>query len=201
VEINYEAGAIIGQFYKEELTPVIHEVEKIKKDFTKATKYNYKLAGNISKEFELTESKRFLESLMLPFVMKHSEIFKEMPILTNDVPITLQDLWVNFQAKYEFNPLHCHDGLFSFVLWLDIPFSNKDELQMPHVKDSNSQSAGNFIFVVSGRNGVETIDLPVDKEWNYKFALFRADLIHTVYPFYTSDNYRVSVSGNFYYLT
>ena len=31
--------------------------------------------------------------------------------------LELHSLWVNYQSKHEFNPVHIHDGLFSFVIW------------------------------------------------------------------------------------
>ena len=54
-------------------------------------------------------------------------------------------------------------------------------------------------FVIPSVVGIETLDLRADKDWNYKFALFKSDLTHQVYPFFTSDEYRITVSGNFYY--
>jgi hypothetical protein len=36
----------------------------------------------------------------------------------------------------------------------------------------------------------------VDNTWEGKMALFPADLNHIVYPFYTSEDYRISISGN-----
>jgi hypothetical protein len=39
-------------------------------------------------------------------------------------------------------------------------------------------------------------DMCVDNTWEGKMALFPADLNHIVYPFYTSEDYRISISGN-----
>jgi hypothetical protein len=41
----------------------------------------------------------------------------------------------------------------------------------------------------------------VDKEWEGKIALFPAKLNHLVYPFYTSDEPRISISGNIGFAT
>ena len=38
--------------------------------------------------------------------------------------------------------------------------------------------------------------VPADNEWEGKMALFPAQLNHQVYPFYTSDEYEISISGN-----
>ena len=36
----------------------------------------------------------------------------------------------------------------------------------------------------------------VDKSFEGKGFMFRSSQAHTVYPFYTSDDYRISISGN-----
>jgi len=41
---------------------------------------------------------------------------------TDNVNIIMNDAWVSFQNKHEFNPAHRHPGLISFVIWIDIPF-------------------------------------------------------------------------------
>jgi hypothetical protein len=38
--------------------------------------------------------------------------------------------------------------------------------------------------------------LPVDKKMNGVMCVFPAPMIHYVTPFYTSDEYRISVAGN-----
>ena len=43
-------------------------------------------------------------------------------------------LWVNYQKKYEFNPLHDHSGMFSFVIWMKIPYEHDNEKELHWVK-------------------------------------------------------------------
>lgn len=38
--------------------------------------------------------------------------------------------------------------------------------------------------------------IPVDKTYDGVLCIFPSKLNHQVYPFYTSDEYRISVSGN-----
>jgi len=35
--------------------------------------------------------------------------------------------WFNFQKKGQFLPQHTHDGLYSFSLWLQIPYEYEEE--------------------------------------------------------------------------
>jgi hypothetical protein len=40
--------------------------------------------------------------------------------------------------------------------------------------------------------------LPIDKKWEGQMLLFPALLNHSVFPFYSSNDYRISVSGNLF---
>jgi hypothetical protein len=108
----------------------------------------------------------------------------------------LFNLWVNFQKKYEFNPMHVHDGLYSFVIWHKIPYKIDEEKARLKMKEIDKR-AGMFAFLFTGLDGkIHSEALPVDNSWEGKCALFPAKLNHLVYPFYTSDDYRISISGN-----
>ena len=111
--------------------------------------------------------------------------------------IELFNLWVNFQKKHEFNPMHVHDGLYSFVIWHRVPYTMEDEkARLPSIRDADFR-AGMFAFFYSEPGGkIFQEAIPVDKKWEGKICLFPASLYHCVYPFYTSDEYRVSISGN-----
>ena len=41
------------------------------------------------------------------------------------------------------------------------------------------------------------MNIELDRNSAGKMVIFPATLKHSVYPFYTSDDYRISVSGNF----
>lgn len=114
-----------------------------------------------------------------------------------DAQPVLDKLWVNFQKKYEFNPLHDHSGLFSFVIWMKIPYNLEDERNLDFVKDASTQSnVGNFTFM---SNLMESFIIEMDKDVEGCCALFPAYLHHMVYPFYTSDEDRITISGNIFY--
>ena len=51
---------------------------------------------------------------------------------TEHFNLELHNLWVNYQ-KHEFNPIHIHDGLFSFIIWHKVPYKMEDEkARFPH---------------------------------------------------------------------
>ena len=54
-----------------------------------------------------------------------------------------------------------------------------------------------FTFHTINRFGkLEFLELDVDKSFEGKIIFFPATQMHQVFPFYTSDDYRITVSGN-----
>jgi hypothetical protein len=213
INFHYETfpnfGFIKAVLSDEQIKPIKDEINFIKNNFDNEVKFNYSLAGNIEKEYELKSSCPYIESLLLPLAQAY--LFKNnykryllegqkrysdsKDEITN---IKLIRAWVNFQNKYEFNPIHNHGGFLSFVIWIDIPFLIDDELKQAHVKDSNTKLAGNFSFMYIDILGdIHDFAIAADKNYNNGLLLFPAKLQHLVYPFFTSDKQRISVSGNF----
>jgi hypothetical protein len=194
-------GVLFNKFTNDELEPVRAEINEIQQDFGKSKKRNSDLAGNIKNEFALTKSVDYLEKLVLPFVItydKEYDYLKRTSILTKDLPMVLDTPWVNFQQKHEFNPPHNHSGVMSFVIWMSIPYSIEEESIKGPGAESLHPVAGYFSFHFTNIIGqIDNEPIPVDRQMENVMALFPSSLNHSVFPFYTSDKYRISVSGNF----
>ena len=102
----------------------------------------------------------------------------------------LNGLWVNFQRKHEFQPVHFHDGMFSFVIWMDIPYDWKDESKLnltSELFDGLMSSTGNFAFIhsksISNSRIMTSTNIPMSPETNGYCCFFPSDLCHQVYPF------------------
>jgi len=188
----------ISSNHLKELKEVAH---KILDNPNESKKANDGLAGNIKKEFYLGESQKILN----PYACSLADTYRECiesefkPPVDKDLEFvySFHDTWINFQKKYEFNPTHHHSGEFSYVLWIQIPYDLEEELSCSNCVNSNTPSNSIFKFSFTGINGdiVET-PLLIDKPWEGVMVLFPAYMAHQVYPFYTSDDYRISISGN-----
>ena len=166
----------------------------------KSTQWNSELAGNIKEEYSLHKYIPKFENFLISQIKDSPYLSKYMNdyhILTNPLPLRLVNFWVNFQKKHEFNPLHKHTGLLSFVLFMKIPFLMEDERKLGPGALSNENTPGclSFVYPSSEIGGIEIIKLEVDKKWEKKGVIFRADLNHIVNPFY-SDGTRITISGN-----
>jgi hypothetical protein len=168
----------------------------------KTTVYNNNLAGNIQEEYKFPEAVPIIKDYIFDLAEKYEEKFsylKRISILTESLPFILKkdDVWINFQRRNEFNPIHDHSGIFSFVIWINVPYYIKDELENSPGKNSNKPVAGHFEFIYNDILGqISCMQLPVDKTFEGKIAFFPSKLSHCVYPFYSSDGIRISISGN-----
>ena len=200
-------GFISSKFSESDLAPIKSEINNIQNNFElyESQKYNNSLAGNIKREYQLIESQKYIQELLMPLVGaydKDFEYMKKFKILTHNVPIVLESCWVNYQKKYEFNPVHNHNGILSFVIWTNVPYDMKEELKLSPGVKSNLNSAGMFSFLYTDATGaIRTHDIPVDKSMENTIVVFPSSFLHMVYPFFSSDGYRISVSGNFLFKT
>ena len=183
-------------------------------------KYNSRLVGHIQEEYQLNvtdemrnyffsvlnegpiferrvqEIGHFYDDIEKPkYRTKDGRVIEDYPF-----DIKLGDVWVNFQKKNEFNPIHKHAGILSFVVFLSIPFTREEEDKFAPPSMREKPKNGNFNFIHYTDDYHQNIELavPVDKTWNGTGLLFESGQRHYVYPFYSSDDYRITISGNFY---
>lgn len=113
----------------------------------------------------------------------------------------LQNLWVNYQRKGEFNPPHTHTGAYSFNIWVSVPYYNQDEFNHNNSAYANKirpgALSGSFMFQYTNILGeLRDMYYEGDKSYEGYCFLFPAKLTHQVFPFYSSDELRITVSGN-----
>ena len=167
----------------------------------KKNKSKTNLAGNISDSFSLEDKDNwFFNNVLMPLIGKYSEEDLKSIIkspLTENCAFTLSELWVNMQNKYEFNPLHHHAGVFSFVVWVKIPSSHKKEKKLKFIKESNTPASNTFEFLYTSILGTIVAEkYYLEPEDEGRIILFPAHMPHQVYPFYLSNKKRISISGN-----
>jgi hypothetical protein len=187
--------------YVEDIVPesLINQLKEIVKE-KELEKQNSNLAGNIKKEFKIPKALPVMKPYIFQLIKKYEDSFHLLDTInycTDNVPLELEGMWVNFQEKHEFNPAHTHSGVYSFAIWLQVPYLIEDEREQGPGKESNHNAAGTFEFLYTTTLGNIAIkSLPVDRRWEGRIVFFPAKLHHQVHPFFTSDDYRISISGN-----
>lgn len=166
----------------------------------KSTRSNETLAGNIENEFFIPSCIPKIEPYILNLMIQYDAAYQYLQTcnsLTGNLPFSLADLWVNLQKKNEFNPVHNHSGIMSFVIWLEIPFDIEEEHQTSPGVNSNNNCPGHFEFLYTNTLGtIEKESIPVGKSYEGKIIMFPNRMMHCVYPFFTSEGERISISGN-----
>jgi len=179
----------------------------LKNNIKKEKKYlfNKDLIGHIKKEYFYEHIPNEINDFFIEKIFK-SNILKnhlsEIQVLSKHRPLLLKELWCNFMKKYEFNPLHTHSGVFSFIIFLKIPYDLHKENKFFNVIDEKSQNSMlNFVLTPKNTfaNYLNIINLPVDKSFENKLIIFPSNFAHSVYPFYTTNQERITVSGNIYF--
>ena len=162
------------------------------------------LAGNISSSIKLDRNSELLKDFTgetIPAFMKqHMEAYGPpyRMAMKEGEQFYLESLWVNFQRQHEFNPPHDHAGVYSFVIWMQIPTSYEEQRKLPIAVESNADNhISNFAFSYTNTLGrVSTFAYNMEKEAEGYMVMFPSAMLHQVFPFYENDGERISISGN-----
>ena len=165
--------------------------------------YKQYLAGQISASNGLVDkSDWFFNNRLKPLCKIYQEKFANMgdtaPINQRH-PYYLKSFWVNHQKQTEFNPLHDHGGVYSFVIWMKIPTRHFEQNKNPISLRSNDNSISTFCFrYLNILGGIESWSYEMNPEMEGTILFFPSKLSHQVYPFYNCEEDRISISGNIY---
>ena len=186
-------GVLKGTLPMNTYDSVMSEITEIE-NYGSSNTYNHGLAGVIEREYLLKKSRSSLNPFLIEMSKEYAKIW-DTNVLTR-----VGEVWVNLQKKNEYNPMHCHDGILSFVIWMKIPYKISDEVQMDNVKNSKAKPISScFEFIYTTILGeIGGFNIPVEEGWEGRIVMFPSKLSHQVYPFQTSDGYRISISGNLY---
>ncbi len=124
------------------------------------------------------------------------DAWKNIGVLSKNAPLYIHSLWCNFQKKYEFNPPHVHSSVLSFVIFVQIPYDLKEEEKYFPDVFGKGQASKFGLINPTPQGPLAAHALAVDKTFEGKMLMFDASQMHYVSPFYTSNDYRITVSGN-----
>jgi len=191
---------LIGKFYhwgpflfRTKITPDECEMflKEGKKCRKKSNDHRHQLAGHLSEEYKLTNTKEIhscLKKYMSVYAAGYNQWRGGKHKLTN---LSIDVLWINYMKSNDFNPPHHHSGDLSFVIYPKMP---------EKIIEENKKYKGTAI----GPGGISWFNGHADKQYitivreipqTGDLYIFPASLHHWVFPF-KSKVERVSVSGN-----
>ena len=179
--------------------------------------YSGQLAGNVKKEFKL--SNKFIQKeenfnnilktmahRMLSVDVRGTEDQFNFAYLRNAPPSTtntdrkyitgcqILTVWCVSQWAGDFNPLHVHSGDLSGVLYLKVPEGLAEEYK----NEDHHPAVGDIQFIAGTPQAFSRNNLQVSPKVG-ELYVFPAWLHHTAYPFRTKDQERRSISFNIVY--
>ena len=104
--------------------------------------------------------------------------------------------WVRITTSDQYQSIHNHQGIFSFVVWLKIPTDWKEEqegdLGFAH------PDASDFVLQYTNTLGqIQQRNYKLDPSMEGTILIFPSDMNHLVYPSYTkASEYRIAVAGD-----
>ena len=159
-------------------------------DKSKELDWGKRLAGNVKQEFRLEPNfcdKSGFSNFLVKSVSKWIELSERKKI----TKLEIVSSWIVRQFQNEYNPVHHHSGHVSGVGYLKVPKNFGKTFQSSKKSNANGHLSlihGNRMF---GSESVLDIEPKVGD-----FYFFPNYLMHTVYPFYESNEERRSVSFN-----
>ena len=145
----------------------------------------------------IDDDNRFQKEVLNPIIQEYVADygFPEKLKTTHIHDLTFQKFWANYTGKGEYQALHNHDAIWSFVIWLKLPAVANDEQS---VKEAMHPDAGDFILTYSDIIGrTRKVNWKLEKQYNEgHMLLFPSDLYHAVYPHFQTDEKRLSLAGD-----
>ena len=189
------AGVLEYKLNKSELDYVWKCVENKKGDVKK------NLVGHITGSYGLEDpNDQFFQGVLLPLINSYGHTYMNLgetvPIV-NVHPWCMKLWWVNYQKQNEFNPLHDHGGVYSFIVWMKIPTNHDEQNRNPLASRSNIEKISVVDFLYSNILGrPQILEYRMNPDMEGTMLFFPSLLRHQVYPFYNCDEDRISISGN-----
>lgn len=175
---------------------------KLLKECFVAEKQNQEMITGISfkgapKHYYVTETLQELSNYVFFVKKEYDKYFPglaDLKILTKDLPFVLDKPWFNFQEKNQFIPQHTHDGIYSYNIWLKIPYDYDTESKEQN--HSQDQLRCFELTYLSCAGVIKFYNIPLSKEDEGTMIMFPSKLPHIAYPFYSSNEKRISLAGN-----
>ena len=190
---------------------VDHLWKMIKRAETDQEEYKHRLAGNLTSSFGLDDDDDyFYRECCLPLVNAYrnahngSDPVRNFVQMPHGAPLLLTEFWVNYQYQTDFNPFHFHGGVYSFAIWMKQPTDWEDQCKLPQFQEikKDNRKAGTFEFqYTDSLGGIRSMSYQLSSHFENCMVFFPAALMHSVHPFYGTDEPRISIAGNLWYDT
>ena len=108
--------------------------------------------------------------------------------------MTFSRFWGRLSKDGDYQSIHDHLSVFTFVVWLKIPFDGKKEAEE---QAGFRPEASDFVLVYPDTCGQLMKKLyRLNPHMDGMMIFFPSDMNHLVYPHFTTDEWRISIAGD-----
>ena len=161
--------------------------------------HRQELVGQIEHEYALPAEQ---QELLFPEIQRLTDYYLTEcwtdRLRPRPSKLWMSDVWINFQQQHEFNPVHAHRGLLSWVLWLRLPAESTNQSLQSAAGRTVRPLRSYFEFIYADATqigGINRRSLNLTPEHAGMMIMFPAQIMHAVTPFVAAD-WRISLSGN-----
>tara|TARA_B100000683_G_C12465164_1_gene545690 strand:+ start:108 stop:779 length:672 start_codon:yes stop_codon:yes gene_type:complete len=150
-----------------------------------------------SKQFPINDDENlFQNNVLKPCTEKYFDTYG-CPFklkTTHSHELAFSRFWCRASLDGDYQSIHDHQGIFTFVVWLTVPFEGKEERQ---VQAGFRPEASDFVLVYPDTCGqLQKRNFVLGKGAEGKMLFFPSDINHIVYPHYTTTEYRIALAGD-----
>ena len=140
--------------------------------------------GLFQNEVLMPAAQSYFETYGTPFKLKSTHY--HLP--------TFSRFWCRVSQDGDYQSIHDHQGIFTFVVWLKIPFEGEDERQ---VQAGFRPEASDFVLIYPDTCGqLMKKHYRLNPHMDGMMIFFPSDMNHLVYPHFTTEEWRISIAGD-----
>ena len=138
-------GWIETKLDKKQIDFLWKRIEERKKESFKSN-----LAGNISGSYAIEDKNDyFFKEVLSKQAELYFNTYGKHPVRDHSLgspELKLHGFWVNYQNKHEVNPYHHHGGVYSFAIWIKIPYNWKEQNKLSFLDGIKEDDKKSGIF-------------------------------------------------------
>ena len=192
---NY--GVIEGQLEQEDLDYVWKLIHKYAPKSEWEGNRLLSIEDVNDKQWSLADDDQlFANAVLMPMTQKYFDTYG-CPFKiksTHDHGLAFSRFWCRASHEGDYQSIHDHQGIFTFVVWLKIPFDSEVESM---VQPGFRPEAGDFVLVYPDTCGqLKKQNYKLNESMEGKIVFFPSDINHIVYPHFTTTEWRISIAGD-----
>ncbi len=118
----------------------------------------------------------------------------KIPKTTKNHGICFNRFWCRASTRHDYQSLHDHKGIFTFVIWMKIPVNSK--LERADQGGFRPEAGEVCLTYIDTLGTIQKMNFSLCPKCNGQMILFPSEMNHVVWPHHSTDEWRISVAGD-----